>query len=548
MAEAAPLFAVSSPRRLTLSKTLAVASCILVLVTFRGLVHHHNLHASPDSATSLDKSASFDGDLRLRCNLSYVDQPLDHFTTTLGTFRQRYFTCGIQWQAPRGPIFFYAGHDADVEVYLNHSGLLWENAAEFGALLVFAEHRYFGQSRPAPRVGESFVESLRFLSSEQALGDYVALLRHLKKDLGVAPDAPVVAFGGAYGGMLAAWMRLKYPFAVDGAIAASAPLLAFDGQSVDFEAFARIVTADASTKAGASKFCVPNIRRAQRVIATAGTTPLGRQNLAAALGLCDAPTSLDDALRVSDTLVQAYGALATANYPYETAYFGAALPANPLHVACAYLDQRFTTEESVVLLESLRASVGVWLNATGTSPCYNVTSSSTTTLWSYLWCSELYMPFDQDGKRDFFIRPHRHDPAADATRCRATWGVELRPEWAATQYGGLDGLRASSNIVFSNGNLDPWSAYGVRESLSSSLTAVSIDGGAHQLDLMFPNPLDPDSVRDARRLEMAEVAKWIQAKQKKSKKPQSIDDSPDEVELEGPRHVIYIRRHDATSP
>jgi dipeptidyl aminopeptidase/acylaminoacyl peptidase len=37
----------------------------------------------------------------------------------------------------------------------------------------------------------------------------------------------MVSFGGSYGGMLAAWIRMKFPNVIDLSIASSAPLLLF---------------------------------------------------------------------------------------------------------------------------------------------------------------------------------------------------------------------------------------------------------------------------------------------------------------------------------
>jgi lysosomal Pro-X carboxypeptidase len=54
-------------------------------------------------------------------------------------------------------------------------------------------------------------ENLRFLSVEQVMQDYVQLLHEVEiKNVNVKGRA-VIAFGGSYGGMLAGWLRMKYP-------------------------------------------------------------------------------------------------------------------------------------------------------------------------------------------------------------------------------------------------------------------------------------------------------------------------------------------------
>jgi len=50
--------------------------------------------------------------------------------------------------------------------YLNHTGLMFENAQDFGALLVFAEHRYYGRSKP---FGNATRRHMGWLTTEQAM-------------------------------------------------------------------------------------------------------------------------------------------------------------------------------------------------------------------------------------------------------------------------------------------------------------------------------------------------------------------------------------------
>ena len=66
---------------------------------------------------------------------------------------------------------------------------------------------------------------ISYCTSAQALADFAQLTTALKAEY--RTKSPVIAFGGSYGGMLAGWMRIKYPDVLTGAIAASAPVAGF---------------------------------------------------------------------------------------------------------------------------------------------------------------------------------------------------------------------------------------------------------------------------------------------------------------------------------
>jgi pimeloyl-ACP methyl ester carboxylesterase len=125
------------------------------------------------------------------------------------------------------PIFFYTGNEGDIWTFYRNTGWMTGPLAKnFSALVVFAEHRYYGESFPGDKATAFQDGNGKHLTVEQTLLDYVMLLKKIKADYN-AEDKAVIAFGGSYGGMLAAWMRMKYPMHVQGAIAASAPVMAF---------------------------------------------------------------------------------------------------------------------------------------------------------------------------------------------------------------------------------------------------------------------------------------------------------------------------------
>ncbi|KAK6470961.1 dipeptidyl peptidase 2 [Huso huso] len=448
----------------------------------------------------------------------YFQQVVDHFNFNShgdNTYQQRYLIQDQYWKKGYGPIFFYTGNEGDIWEFALNSGFISELASEHHALVIFAEHRYYGRSLP---FGNSSFElpNVGLLTIEQALADYAVMITALKKQLG-APDCPVIVFGGSYGGMLSVYMRLKYPNIVTGALAASAPILSTAGLG-DPKQFFHDVTADFESY---SSDCANSVRNAFLQIEELAKRQ-EYQKIRDELSLCRAPSSDKDIHQLYGFLRNAFALMAMLDYPYSVSFIQE-LPANPVKVACE------TMLNKTDLVKALRDTVGIVYNLTASvgsskSTCYDIYTlyvecadptgcglGFDSLAWDYQACTEVDLCYESNGVTDMF--PFLPFTEQDREKhCMEKWGVVPRPGWLKTQFWG-DALTSATNIIFSNGDLDPWANGGVRKSLSPSLIAINIADGAHHLDLRGSNPADPASVINARKMESKIIAEWVKKKE-----------------------------------
>jgi pimeloyl-ACP methyl ester carboxylesterase len=506
--------------------------------------------ASANAAPSLfnDDNTDFDPNV----TEYWFDTVVDHYNfrpTSEPTFPLRYLVNDQYYDNSSSPVLFYAGNEADIFQFVNNSGFLWEAAQHFQAMVVFAEHRYYGKSFPfgSPQVALT-PQNISFLTVEQAMADFNWLQRHIRQKWHMAPDAAFVVAGGSYGGNLALWLRLKNPNLWAGALASSAtPLKHLLRQS---NAFHRIV---AEVYGNVSDACPNLIRQGWHELYEDVKTSHGRQRIKTEMRLCRVPEKYNDA--VVDMANQIHGWIAAAletmvqyGYPYPTNFF-APVPGYPFKVACVNM----LREDSG--LGALRTAAQVYYNYTGqVGGCFDWLTGDndptiminhgrhasgglrywnrigqmdrfysddllfqlhlqdyTGTAWGYQCCTEVYQPMPTNGVTDIEV-PYQPNRTEYFERCQRRWGgVTPRPNWEETMFLG-ENIGSGSNIFLTNGQLDPWRAAGIQSvphGSPDSIIVRTIVGGAHHYDLRSSHPLDSPSVIEIRKEEMVAMKKWI---------------------------------------
>jgi dipeptidyl-peptidase-2 len=439
----------------------------------------------------------------------WLDQPIDRSPTprTTATFKEQVLVFDTYWRASNRsvderPIIVTMGGEGPVRGGYDHNGMLFEWGSRFGALLVFPEHRYYGDSFPFGVNNSHSRSNVQFLTVDFALQDYVDVIQHIRTSY-KSHIAPVIAAGGSYPGELAAYIRANYPAHVDMALAASAPI----GPNPSQYGFFRVASADFAL---GGKLCSSLVRQAFVEI-TAAFRQFNMLPIVTGLGLCQPqPPSL----RVMTLWIEnAFATFAMLDYPYAADD----MPANPAAAACAAAESDYAINNDAIM--ALRAAINIVYNSSSAPvachditaefyPCADPTGCGTgpnALSWDYQTCTTESARLGTNNVTDVFP-PRAFDVTALDSYCSSTWGTQPDLDFAQN----FADFSRATNIIFSNGLLDPWEPLGFLKSPNAGkIVTLQARGAAHHLDLRGSDPADSASVVQMRKMEQQILEIWM---------------------------------------
>ncbi|XP_010493394.1 PREDICTED: lysosomal Pro-X carboxypeptidase isoform X1 [Camelina sativa] len=435
----------------------------------------------------------------------YFNQTLDHFTFTpksYMTFQQRYAIDSTHWGGAKAnaPILAFLGEESSLDSDLSAVGFLRDNGPRFKALLVYIEHRYYGKTMPFGSAEEALknASTLGYLNAAQALADYATILLHVKEKYSTK-HSPIIVIGGSYGGMLAAWFRLKYPHIALGALASSAPLLYFEDTRPKFGYYYIVTKVFKKT----SERCYNTIRKSWKEIDRVAAKPQGLLILSKKFKTC-AP--LNGSSNIKDFLNTIYAESVQYNRgpSYWVTNVCNAINANPPNSKHDLLDRIFAGVVALV----------------GNRTCYdpNMFAQPTNNVIAWRWqsCSEIVMPVGYD-KQDTMFPTAPFNMTSYIEGCESNYGVPPRQHWITTYFGIQDVKlilrKFGSNIIFSNGLSDPYSVGGILEDISDTVVAITTNG-SHCQDITLKSKEDPEWLVRQREKEIKIIDSWISTYQK----------------------------------
>lgn len=410
-------------------------------------------------------------------------QKLDHFhPDDTRVFKQKYYVIDRYFQED-GPVFLYLGGEAPLYGPPGYGSFIETMAEQQGALILALEHRYYGESMPTDTLS---TDNLKWLNTRQALLDIAAFrisyTQKLKSDREASGrqwiDNKWITMGGSYAGALAAWFRLKFPHLAKGAIASSGVIDVVN----DFQMFDRQVAISVGPECASVLHYIA--KELDRRMDESETSNAQLKSQFGAPGLVDG----DFAYMLSDSAAMAvqYGYAEQLCNPLLEAYHGGA---NVMDAFADYTKNFFfpTLERGGYLEYDCK------FLQDGTPD-----GDRSGRQWWYQKCTEL--GWMQNAPPDNYVRSTKCSEDYHKYACRTIFQVPLWPDTQAVQhyYGGRD--IPVSNVLFVNGNQDPWQHVSITQTMDQNWLArlIKCPHCSHCVDLKPPAWDDAQDLKDAR--------------------------------------------------
>lgn len=442
------------------------------------------------SAATFDSSSS-------SVETRWIEQPVDHFDDKeQRTWTMRYFE-NLEFFKPNGTIFLFIGGEGEAHPAFLTTGTLYELAKETNGAMFESEHRYYGKSMP---LDNTVTENLKYLSSRQALADIATLLETIKASpqFKNSRESKVVAIGGSYPGNLAAWLKLLYPEMIDAAIASSAPVLA----KKDFYEYIETVADDYEQLGPVG--CYDKIEEIFKRYETLFSTADGIKQLKKEERICED----NDMTKLENK--QLFFLDKTGEF------MGRAQYGSPTYIQrhCAKLMNMSRIEST----KQFDDDFGFWREET---ECYDydfynmideMKEIDWIISWIYQTCTEFgyyqstssdAQPFTKNVPADLYYKMCTGMFGNEFDEDRIDEGIKFTNEF----YGGLN--PDVNQVVFVNGDMDPWSRLGVLEDITYNAPAKVIPRASHCLDLFSNRKNDPEELKEARSYVKYLIKKWI---------------------------------------
>mmetsp|Transcript_47357 Transcript_47357/g.119285 ORF Transcript_47357/g.119285 Transcript_47357/m.119285 type:complete len:490 (-) Transcript_47357:88-1557(-) len=487
-----------------MKSALFVCVCVIALATFSDAkIYRKNWKGTSHKLLDLVGAPKAE-DPPAAKPMWFYSQKLDHFDKqNRATWKQQFFVNDTFFErkadGSTGPVFLLLGGEGpETPASVGGHFIFTDQAANFGALAVALEHRFYGASQPFP---DTSTANLRFLTSQQALADAAYFKDYLSNLYNIPASSKWIVFGGSYSGNLSAWLRLKYPHLFAGAIASSAPLRA----QLEFAEYFEVVAA--SLGPVCSKILTQATRAAEDMLASS----TGRRSLERMFNTCTP-------IRTSMDLVTFLEAMAdpiceVVQYNRDNNMYAQAFD---IPKVCHILEASSSDP-----LQGLANFVQAWnehskQNCTAISYNDYIEELRDTSLentaarcWTYQTCTEFgyyqtgkssNQPFSSKITLDWFLQ-----------QCTDIFGQALRPDIDETNdfYGATN--ITTSNTAFSNGSIDPWHALGMQPGTSPHNVAIVMNGTAHCADLYPKSDSDLDDLTATRQVEAEMLRKWLVA-------------------------------------